>query len=422
MRTPPEPRNARPSLPRLLDAAVERGVVSDAQRQALAALAGELGIAVEPAPAGPTGDAERPEASRGFNGVMVAYGLGVMLVLFALGWFLVDRWRDLGGGGVLAVSLVYVALFVGAGVGLRKGGYATAGGLAITLAVGMTPVWTWALLRLAGEWPPATDPNDPRLRYTPWLLSRWMILELATIVVALAVVRRVRFFALGAPIAAALLALLLHAGEALADPALVWYLGPFYQAVVACALLALAYGVERRQPRDEDYARWFYAAGAGLLLIAYLQLWNRIGVWRHALPLVALALATAALYLRRRLLLIAAGLALFGYLAYLAFDVFEGTVALPIVLAAFGLVVIVATVWAQRRFPALSARLQGAAGGSARPSVPGGMTAMLAPLAIALVAFGFAWRVAPEESRERRRVEAEAARRRPAPVRPESTR
>ena len=75
---------------------------------------------------------------------------------------------------------------------------------------------------------------------------------------------------LGAPIAVALVALLLHLGQALGDPRLAWYIGPYYQCVVACAMIAVAYAVERRQPPEEDYAFWFYLAGLVMLLVAYV--------------------------------------------------------------------------------------------------------------------------------------------------------
>jgi O-antigen ligase len=86
---------------------------------------------------------------------------------------------------------------------------------------------------------------------------------------------------------------------------------------------------------------------------------------------VAAALVTASLYLRRRTLLLAGGIAAFGYLGYLAFDVFRRVVALPIALAALGLLVIVATVWMQRRFPKLVDRVsrEDAAGVKTLPAV-----------------------------------------------------
>src|SRR5690349_16040869 len=292
MRTSTE-RHTEPLI-RLIDVAVERGIIDTGQRDQLAALSAELTGARNRSHEEPDDTAPKREVRRGFNAITVAYSLGALLVLFALAWFLLERWKVLGPFG----------------------------GLAIVLAVAMTPVWAWAILRLMGEMPDPAIYTDPLSRYEPYVASRFMVLELATIGVALAAIRRVTYSVLGAPIAVALVALLLHLGQALGNPRFAWYTGPYYACVVACAMIAIGYAVERRQPPGEDYAFWVYLAGLLMLLVAYVSVWSFIGRWRHALPLVAVALVTASLYLRRRTFLVAGGIAAFGYLGYLAFDVF----------------------------------------------------------------------------------------------------
>ena len=387
MRTPTEYPTDR--LTGLINAAVERGIIDAGQRASLEALAAELS---------PQG--ARREARRAFNAISIAYSLGGLLVLFALAWFLVERWRTLGRVGVLAVAAVYAGTFAGVGTLLRRRGFTVAGGLAIVLAVGMTPVWTWAVLRLTGEMPDPFAWDNALARYEPYIGSRVTILALATIGVALATLRRVQFFALGIPLAAGFVAFLMGTGQALGDPRLAWYVGPYYQCAVACATLAVAYAVDRRQPPDEDYAFWFYLAGVAMLFVAYAQVWPHIGRWRHALPLVAAAMVTGSLYLHRRTLLVGGSLMAFAYLGYLAFDVFRRVIALPIALATLGLLVIVATVWMQRRFPALVARVN-REGETERKSLPAGPVAVLGPLLIAVVATAFAGAEARERTAER---------------------
>lgn len=340
------------------------------------------------------------EAPRGFNAITVAYWVGALLVLFALAWILVDRWRDLGAAGVLGVSILYAVVFAVTSAVLRRRGFRTAGGLAASLAVSMTPVWVHAILRLTGEWPDPFRWGDPLLAYRPWMATRWIVLELATLGVALATIRRVSFFAIGAPMATAFVTLLLNVGEAFADPRTAWYTGPYYQLLVACVVLAVAYAIDRRQPRGEDYALWFYIAGVALLLVSYLMVWNSIGAWRHALPVAAAALVTASLYLRRRVLLVGGGLAAIGYLGYLALDVFRDVVALPVALAALGLLVILATVWMQRRFPSLVERVRRSENGGPK-QLPAGWIAALGPVAIAATSLLFAMGEADERTAHR---------------------
>ena len=397
MRTPSE----ADALSRLIATAAERGVIDATQLDALRSIAAEIarGDGALGAPRQSDATPRETESRRAFNPVILAYSAGALLVLFALGWFLADRWRDLGAAGVLAVSLTYTAAFAVTARELRRRGFGVGGGLAATLAVIMTPVWSWAILRLTGEWPAPNDYFDPLSRYQPWIATRWIVLELATIGAGLMAARRVRFFTIAVPIAVAFVAFLIHFGNAIGDPDISWYVGPYYACVVGCLTYGVAYAVDRRQPADEDYAVWFYLVATVALLYGYIGVWNSIGWWRHALPVVAAVFVIAALYLRRRVLLLAAGLAGFGYLAYLAFDVFEKVVALPVALAGLGLLVIVATVWVQRRFPVLVARVTSE--GPSEKRLPSGPIAVLGPIAIAITAMLFAIPEAREKTSDR---------------------
>jgi hypothetical protein len=201
-------------------------------------------------------------------------------------------------------------------------------------------------------------------------------------------------------VAGAFVAFLIHVGETLGNPDIAWYVGPYYLCVVGTVTLAIAYVIDQRQDRSEDFALWFYVAGVLVLVVGYVQVWNGIGAWRHALPFLALVFVLAALYLRRRVLLIAAGIAGFGYLGYLAFDVFEDVIALPIALAGLGLLVIAAAVWMQRRFPVLVARVSDGEPAS-RKSLPGGLISAVGPVVIALTVMYFASEEALERTRDR---------------------
>src|SRR5512145_1018070 len=130
------------SLHDLLRSAVKGGVISADQESQLLRLAEERG--------GPAGAGEVP---RGFNWVTVAYALGALLVIFACAWFLAERWRVLGPGGVLAVSGIYAAALWGVARWLSRSGFREAAGITTMLAVSLTPVVVWALQSLSGWWP-----------------------------------------------------------------------------------------------------------------------------------------------------------------------------------------------------------------------------------------------------------------------------
>ena len=85
--------------PDVLARGVAQGIITDEQRDALLAL-------------GRPGQAPR-EAARAFNGITIAYGVGALVVLFAFGWFLVDRWRVLGDSGIFGLAVAWMALGYG---------------------------------------------------------------------------------------------------------------------------------------------------------------------------------------------------------------------------------------------------------------------------------------------------------------------
>jgi hypothetical protein len=116
----------------------------------------------------------------------------------------------------------------------------------------------------------------------------------------------------------------------------------------------MAYAVERRQPPGEDYAFWVYLAGLVMLLVAYVSVWSVHRPVAARAPArrgrtgdrVALPSASHASRGRRR-----RGVRLPRIPGLRRIS---AVVALPIALATLGLLVIVSTVWMQRRFPSSS--------------------------------------------------------------------
>lgn len=347
----------RPSLSSLLERAVDQNIVSADQARRLLELDA---TSAEP----------RDEAPGGFNWVNVAYWGGALLVLFACAWFLIKQWENLGPLGVMGVTLLYAAGLVAAQLRLRSLGFERAAEMTLMLAVSLTPLVAWSILRLTGEWP---DPNDPVLLHyaSGWMATRWVVLELATILVALLVLRVHRSAALMHPISIALFWLWFHTSQTFD---LARY-SPSYGRWLALAgsfvILAVAEEVERWQRSSDvdrsqrDYAGPFWLVGCVAMSASYFLLWLRLDDWRHLMPFLAIVLAVVALVVRRRSLLVAGAVGVFAYLVYLASEVFRDSGLFPVVLAALGIAMIMVTVWTQRRFPSLVRRFAGVNGGPA---------------------------------------------------------
>ena len=362
-----------PTLEALLDDATRGGVITGDVAIALRRFARDR-AAVSATPAA-------REPARGFNAITVAYGLGALLVLFASVWFLVDRWTILGAPGVMAVALGYAAVLVAAAVWMHRHEFPQASGVTVVLAIAVTPIVVWAILTMAGRWPEPRS-GDALLRSDQWMAAQWLVIDFSTLLVALLVVRRHRVAVLMYPLAIGLGWVLFHLILFVRDEGGMEGFERWAMLAAGFIVLAVADGLERWQSAEcaaggragsqvDDFAGPFWLTGIIIASASYVNIWSRTEGWKHLMPVVWLVLIAASLYLRRRLLLLGGVLGIFGYLAYLAGEVFRDYVSFPILLAGFGILLILVTVWTQVRFPALANRLDARRdGGGGQPGLP----------------------------------------------------
>lgn len=316
------------------------------------------------------------EAARGFNSVTVAYAIGAMLVVFSAIWFLADNWHSLGPWGVLAVALVYGGFLVGSSMWLELHGFRQASSIALMLAVTLVPVAAWSLEVVTGLWPAGVE-NGWLDDSTQWISVCWLIVDLVTLLAALLAFDWRPGAALTIPLAVMLWSLGLHLSRAVAGESLVGSFDQWLMLANGLLVCAVAGEIDRWQARartrgsqcvgDGDLALFFWQIGLLAFAIGYMSLWTRAGAWRHLMIVVALILVMFSLLLNRRTHLVYGMLALFGYLTFLALDVFRRYLSLPLVLAVLGILLILTTVWIQRRFPRLVERVNGEREGALLP-------------------------------------------------------
>lgn len=352
-----------------LDRAVTQGIISAEQRDAILSLPG----APDPA-----------EARHGVNAATIAYWAGGIAVLFAFGWFLIDRWEVLGAGGVLAVTLLYAALFLWSARLFERHGFADAATLTTLLAVGMVPLVTWSVLSLADWWEPFSAPRRGLYGQpltVAWDDLRWLPIELMTILASLVAITRRRAGILAVPIAIAMAFGGVHVMRFFFESDVQAAMGGRVPLLVAVVLLGIGYAADLRTSEDTEYSIWFYAVGLVMLALAMLEFGSESSrIAAHTTLALAIVFAIVAVRLRRRIFIAAAFAGFIGYLAYLSFKEFPKALSLPVVLATFGLITIVVTVWLQRRYPGLGRR----AGGEPRRPVPGAPIALVGGSLIAI--------------------------------------
>ncbi len=375
------------SIDDFLQQALSRGLIAPDQHASLLALAGE-NVPVS------------REMPRGFNWVTVAYSLGALLVVFSGGWFLAQRWLTLGPAGVLLVVLLYTAMAVAASLWLERHEFKEAAGIAAMVAVSLTPVAVWAIESLSGLWPVETWGRSYYPEFPAAEASRWVIAELATILAALIVLRVRPWTAVVLPLAVALFGLVMHVPRAMGID-MTPVLERWIQLTGAFIVCCIADTTDRRVPHElgpgrGDVAFPVWLVGLATLGFAILSFWPTAGVWRHATPLMGIGAVVVSLIIGRKTHLVFGVITIFMYLMYLAGEVFRSTAYFPIALAALGGAMLFATVWLQRRFPALANRLGG------RRNVRGGLPGSAAlPWLVAALALGITISKVPDAVEER---------------------
>jgi hypothetical protein len=271
-----------------------------------------------------------------FDLAHVAYYFGALIVISAMGYFLGQAWDAYGGQGIFGLAVTYAFVFILAGRTLyfrRK--LRTPGGLLFTMAVCMTPIAVYGLLQSAG-W----SGHLYRYDYDPfWGGSddgRILLMELGTVIAGLVALWFVRFPFLTAPIALALWGMAMNTAHLLGYDS--WNEELWVSVIAGLVMLLGSYLVDRRT--KEDYAFWGYLFG----LMAF---WGGMSMmysdsdWRKAVYCaINVGLMVASVLLQRRVFVVFGALGVFGYVCYLAHDLFGNSLIFPCALTVIGIFVI----------------------------------------------------------------------------------
>jgi hypothetical protein len=289
-----------------------------------------------------------------------------------MGWFMTKAWEGLGGAGLFTVALGYAVCFVLAGRALwDRLGLRVPGGLLFTMAVGMTPLATYGILRQFNLWPQG-DPGAYH-GFHVWIKGSWITLEIATILAGVVALRFRRFAFLAAPIAFALWYLSMDLAPLLLGvDDFNWEVRRWVSVWFGLATLVVAYAVDLRG-RDEDFAFWIYFFGLLAFWggLSFMDSDSELGKFVYAL--INVGLIAVALVLRRVMFLVFGALGFNGYLGHLAFRIFEDSMLFPFALTFLGLAIIALGVIYQRNRPRFEAALQ--------RHIPAGLGNLLPPRA-----------------------------------------
>ena len=304
----------------------------------------------------------------------LAYYLGVLLVMGAMGWFLTKAWLELSGLVLLCTAILYGFIFLVGGLLLRgRRGGRLPGGLAVTTAVCMTPLAVYGFLKYTGYWEAQLTLMAAGGFYSLVPQHRlWM--EGATAVLSLLVARVVPFPFLLAPFVVSLW-MMVQDLVPLWHWFAPWISDAWANTWLGGLLFVLAVEVDRGRWRRNgpDMACWLYlASGASLAAGLYVLSWWGLAGWPRWTTLLAASvfLLLAPLF-QRSIFVVTGAVGYVGYLGYLAYEVFADSLYFPLVLSALGVLCVGAGWLYQRKAARWRAQLLG--------SLPGWLCKRLPP-------------------------------------------
>ncbi len=290
-----------------------------------------------------------------FDVANVAYYFGALIVIAAMGFLATIAWETLGGWGIFGIAVIYgvVLTLVGHWLFFQQN-LPIPGGLLITVAVWMTPLAIYGLQRGFGFWQQG-DPGIYQNFYT-WIKGSWFLMEVGTIAMSLLALKIYRFPFLTFPLAFCWWYLSMDIAPLLYGADVEFRTRALVTLWFGIICLAIAYIIDLRCRRTGgDYAFWLYLFGLMSFWFS-LPFTGEDTEWHRLLYcLINLALMACSMILKRRLFMVFGGIGVFGYLSYLAFQVFADSLLFPFILSGLGLAIIAGGVVYQRRFRQLEA-------------------------------------------------------------------
>jgi hypothetical protein len=287
----------------------------------------------------------------------LAYYLGALIVIGAMGWFMTKAWELFGGRGISAAALAYGLCFLAVGSRLwRREGMRIPAGLLLTMAVCMVPLLTYGIERWTGWWP-ADDPGS-YTQFHPYINGSWLVMEGATVIAGVLALCFWRFPFLTAPVAYALWFMSMDIADLLRGHHGYWEEKAAVSAGFGAVVLAIAYLADLRG-RSADFAFWGYLFGLLSFWGGLTAMHSDSEIGKLVYCAINIVLLLFALILRRGMFLVFGGFGVFIYLSHLAYDVFKDSMLFPLVLSVIGLGVMYLGVQAQRKGREIGRKFRG---------------------------------------------------------------
>lgn len=301
---------------------------------------------------------EREQHTPGFKPAHILYYLGGLIAIGAMSLFMTLGWEAFGGGGLLFISICYMAAAIGSVEWLRVRKLELPAGVLAAFAVVLVPLAVYGLQHVIGLWP-EDRPGSGYRDYHYQIDWRWVLMELATLGAGAAVLWRYRMPFTVMPLAVTLWYMSMDVTAMLLGRySFFSHEGKVISAVFGAAMTLLALWIDLRNRSSKDYAFWLYIWGVLTFWGALSAMDSGSEFGKLVYCLVNLLLIAIGAALSRRVFAVFGGLGVAGYLGHLSYTVFRDSLMFPVALTAIGIGIIAAGVFWQRREATIGAGLR----------------------------------------------------------------
>ena len=300
--------------------AVDAGVLNPGQDQALLAFL-----------------RRQPAQQASFQLAHVAFYFGALLIMGAMGWLLSEAWMRVGDSALLLIALAYIAVLTLGGLALQRRGQTMPGGVLAAVAVSIVPLAVFAVERMTGLWP-LDDTQANYHNYYTYVQGGWLLMEAATVLAGLLMLRLIPFPFIVMPIALALWFMSMDLSEWFYGSPFSWEQRREVSLWFGLGMLLVFLLVDGRT--REDYAHWGYLAGLAAFWGGLTLVDNGSELGKALYCLINIGLMAIAVLLRRPVFMVFGALGVAAYLGYLSYEVFAESLLFPVVLTLIGLGVI----------------------------------------------------------------------------------
>jgi len=267
---------------------------------------------------------------------------GALLIISALTWLLGESWVRLGHKALLTIASVYFFAFWGAGIIAKKAESALASNLLFCVSITVVPLITYAAMRVNGFWP-----DDTYGDFYVWIRGKWVVIELATIAVALPFLIKTKF-----PFIVFFIAFCLWSMSMDIVPIL--YKSNMFswteraRVSVCFGALMLAGGYLMHLKYRRDYAFWMYVFALIALTSGLSVFYNDDACAMAILLAVHVLLCFVSLFLRERVFMVFGVIGTGEFLSRISYKFFEDSIMFPFALTIIGCLLIFAGIVYQK--------------------------------------------------------------------------